>query len=353
MRILVTGATGYIGAAASRALLARGHDVHGLARSARSAASLLERGITPVTGDFNDPGSLTRAIRDCRPDAVVSTASVGSLGGDAATFARDRDAVTSMRDALGDTGKTLIFTSGSAVFGVFNRGNATRAVFAEDAELPLPESVFAPASARIHPMIAGGFGAAMAARVETERAVTGAAGVRGIIVRPGLVYGHGGSFDLPALIRLSRAHGRGVHLGPGATIHSYVHIEDLARLYCLAVERAPRGAVLHAATDDVSQRELAAAVSRRLGAGSRTESLSLARMLGLNTAARAGLGLTARLPTAVTRKLQGGFTPPDSVATGISLCLHKRLSADRTRQLLGWTPGRKDIVEDIEFGSYA
>jgi nucleoside-diphosphate-sugar epimerase len=353
MKILLTGATGYIGGAAAKALLARGHEVHGLARSSRAEASLREHDITPVRGDFSDPASLARAVHTCDPDAVVSTASVGSLGGDAATYARDRDSVIAMRDALGDSGKTLIFTSGSAVLGTFNGGNATKAIHDEETALPLPASEFAPASAGVHPMIAAGLGAAMVARVETEQAVTTDRRVRGIVVRPGLVYGHGGSFDIPSLIKLSRHHGHGVHLGPGATIHSYVHLDDLAELYCLAVEKAPHGAVLHAVTDDVSQRELAAAVSRMMGMGDRTESLTMAQMLRLNLASRIGLGLTARLPSASVHKLQGVFKAPDSVGTGISLCLHKRLSADRTRQLLGWSPTRTDIIEDIGFGSYA
>src|SRR2546425_2652085 len=135
MRILVTGATGYIGGAVARALLVRDHEVLGLARSARSVAKLREYGLSPVMGDFSDPASLANAIHTSNPDAVLSTASVGSLGGgDAATFTQDRDAVRAMRDALVDSGKTLIFTSGSAVFGVFNGGRATDVVYREDAD---------------------------------------------------------------------------------------------------------------------------------------------------------------------------------------------------------------------------
>jgi uncharacterized protein YbjT (DUF2867 family) len=58
MKVLVTGATGYIGAVAADALAAKGHDVLGLARSARSVNALRERGIEPVMGDFGDPASL-------------------------------------------------------------------------------------------------------------------------------------------------------------------------------------------------------------------------------------------------------------------------------------------------------
>jgi nucleoside-diphosphate-sugar epimerase len=352
MRVLVTGATGYIGGAAARALLARGHEVLGLTRSAGSADRLRQFGITPVGGDFGDAASLSEAIGTAKVDAVVSTASTGSKGDTATTFAQDRDAVQTMQAALGDSGKPLIFTSGSAVFGVFNGGNATDIVYDEDAGLPLPRAVFAPAAAKVHPMLASGFGAAMAARIETENVVTAASGVRGIVVRPGLVYGHGGSADLPAIIRIARENGRGAHFGPGGTLQSYVHIDDLAELYCLAVERAPAGAILHGVVDDVSHRELAAAAGRMLGLGDRTDEFSLEQMLGMRTAARIGLRLTQGLPPEWTRRLQGVFTPPPSAGSGISLSLNKRLASEKTRELVGWAPTRRDILEDLEFGSY-
>jgi nucleoside-diphosphate-sugar epimerase len=354
MKVLVTGATGYIGSAAAKALVARGHEVLGLARSQRSAAKLREMGLAAVTGDFGDSSSLAQAIAISDVDAVVSTASVGASQGDNAdTFARDRAAVRVMQEALGGSGKALVFTSGSAVFGVFNGGEATEVVYGEEAALPLPEEVFAPRSARVYPMLVAGLGEAMAARVETERVVLADPGVRGIVVRPGLVYGHGGSLDVPAVIAMARANGGGAHLGSGATRQSYVHVDDLADLYCLAVERAPQGAVLHGVVDDVNHRDLAAAVSRMIGAGDRTESFTLEQMLGLNTVARLGLRLTRALPASLNRRLGRALTPPPSFGTGISLCLNKRLSADKTRELLNWSPSRTDILEDVEFGSYA
>jgi nucleoside-diphosphate-sugar epimerase len=354
MKILVTGATGYIGSAVATALVARGHEVLGLARSEQSAAKLRQIGLAPVMGDFADSPSLANAIIASDVDAVVSTASVGASQGDNAdTFARDRAAVRAMQEALGSSGKALVFTSGSAVFGVFNGGDATEAVYGEDAALPLPEEVFAPRSARVYPMLVAGLGEAMAARVETEHVVLADPGVRGIVVRPGLVYGNGGSLDVPAVIAMARANGRGAHLGKGATRQSYVHIDDLADLYCLAVERAPQGAVLHGVVEDVSHRDLAAAVSRMIGAGDRTDNFTLEQMLGLNTVARLGLRLTRGLPSSITSRLGRALTPPPSFGTGISLCLNKRLSSDKTRDLVQWSPRRTDILEDVEFGSYA
>src|SRR5258705_6665474 len=146
MKVLVTGATGYLGAVAAEALATRGHQVLGLAGSERSANALRERGIEPVMGDFGDPLSLANAVHEARPDVVVSAASVGGASGDQAAFTRDGDAVCAMREALTDHGGALVFTSGSAGFGVFNGGDAPHTVYDEDTPLPLPASVFAPPS---------------------------------------------------------------------------------------------------------------------------------------------------------------------------------------------------------------
>jgi nucleoside-diphosphate-sugar epimerase len=337
MKVLVTGATGYLGAVAADALAMRGHQVFGLARSDRSASALRERGIEPVMGDFGDPVSLANAVREAKPDVVVSTASVGGASGDQAAFVRDGEAVGAIREALTHHG-ALVFTSGSAVFGVFNGGDATDTVYDENARLPLPASVFAPESAGVHPLLAAGFGAAMAARVETERAVLADGDVRGVVVRPGLVYGHGGNSDLRSLIDRARKVGRAGHWGSGGTTQSYVHVDDVAELFCLAAELAPHGAILHGIADDVTLRDLGRAINRMIGTDEHTDSLSLLQMLGIDADTVGNIG--------------GSFTPPPSAASGISLSLNKRLSADNTRKLLDWSPKRTDIWDDIAFGSY-
>src|SRR5258708_15761153 len=99
MKVLVTGATGYLGAVAAEALATRGHQVLGLARSERSANAMRKRGVEPVMGDFGDPVSLANAVHEARPDVVVSTASVGGASGDQAAFARDRGAVRALPGA--------------------------------------------------------------------------------------------------------------------------------------------------------------------------------------------------------------------------------------------------------------
>ena len=174
--------------------------------------------------------------------------------------------------------------------------------------------MYAPAAAGVHPLLVAGFGASMAVRVETEQAVLADGNGRGVVVRPGLVYGRGGNSDLTALIDRARAAGRAGHWGSGGTLQSYVHVEDLAELYCLAVDNAPHGAILHGVVEDVSQRELAMAINRMIGVDERTEHLSLEQMLGITT----------------EMNIDSSFTPPPTAGSGISLSVNKRLASDRT-----------------------
>jgi uncharacterized protein YbjT (DUF2867 family) len=147
MKILVTGATGFIGAAVARKLSQQGHEVLALSRSDAAAAKLRAAGLSPVAGDFSVPASL--AASAARMDAIVSTASIGQVEGTPDSFTKDRDAVAVMTKALGDLGKPIIFTSGSAIFGVFTKGEASPTIFDEDHPVPLPPSVFAPPEAEV------------------------------------------------------------------------------------------------------------------------------------------------------------------------------------------------------------
>jgi nucleoside-diphosphate-sugar epimerase len=322
MKILVAGATGFIGGAVARKLSQLGHEVVALTRSvAADAANLRAAGLTPIAGDFANPASLTAPATQV--DAVVSLASIGQIEGTPESFAKDRDAVAVMLKALGDSGKPFIFTSGSAIFGVFTKGEASPTIFDEDHPVPLPASVFAPLLAQVPQPLIDAFGGSMAPRAETEKAVLNAAGVRGIVIRPGLVYGEGRGYDLPNLIALTKTHGAAPHLGVGGVRQGYVHLDDLVELYVLALERVPAGTMLHGVTDEIALGDLAAAVSRLVGSGGRTENLSLMELY-----TRGGGG-------------------------GVSLSVNKRLASEKTKKVLNWTPTRYDILEDVEHGSYS
>lgn len=79
MRILVTGANGFIGSAVCGAALQAGHEVHGTVR-ASSTLDLLDDRVVRHTADLADEGSVKAAVATARPAAVVHCAAIAPLG---------------------------------------------------------------------------------------------------------------------------------------------------------------------------------------------------------------------------------------------------------------------------------
>ena len=102
MKMLVTGATGYIGGSVAERLIASGHQVVGLVRSAEKVPLLKERGIESVLGTLDDWEVIRKAAQEA--DAVIHAASADHPG-----------SVLALIAALERSGKTLIYTSGSSV----------------------------------------------------------------------------------------------------------------------------------------------------------------------------------------------------------------------------------------------
>ena len=129
MRVLVTGASGFVGHAACSDLLDRGHEVHALVRRPGSQPE----GTTAVAGDLTDAGALAAAVREAAPEGVVHLA---------AEIATQRDAervrevnVEGMRRLLGACSATgapkVVFTSTVVT------GEANGALLTEDEALPV------------------------------------------------------------------------------------------------------------------------------------------------------------------------------------------------------------------------
>jgi len=78
MKALVTGATGFVGAAVARALLADGWQVRTLVRQGSSSRNLTRLEVEVASGDLNDLASLERAVEQC--DALFHVAADYRLG---------------------------------------------------------------------------------------------------------------------------------------------------------------------------------------------------------------------------------------------------------------------------------
>lgn len=243
MRVLLAGATGYVGSAAAEALRAAGHEVVALARSDEAAARLEAAGCGVRRGDLAEPDTVTPLVGDS--DAVIHAAALAG-GADAA-------AVEAVLGTLEGTGKAFVYTSGAWVLG--SPGDR---VADEDAPTEAPELV--------------------AWRPAVERAVLAAAGrgVRSVVLRPAMVYGRGGG-SVAALVRSGRRKGVVRYVGDGRQRWSFVHVDDLAELYVPALDAAP-GTLLNAAAGPVLRaREVAEAAAAASGARAEAWPLEEAR----------------------------------------------------------------------------
>ncbi|MGH8889419.1 MAG: NAD-dependent epimerase/dehydratase family protein [Acidothermaceae bacterium] len=95
MRVFVAGATGVIGRPLVRQLVAAGHDVAGMTRSASKVDVVRELGGEPVVCDVYDADALTRAVAAWRPDAIVHE--LTDLPDDAGRLGDFRDANARIR----------------------------------------------------------------------------------------------------------------------------------------------------------------------------------------------------------------------------------------------------------------
>ncbi|WP_234426887.1 NAD-dependent epimerase/dehydratase family protein [Streptomyces niger] len=287
MRVLLTGGTGYIGASILDRLISGGHQVTAVVRSAEKAELVRAKGAEPAIADLSD-GSALEELAASR-DGVIHVASPG----DETSATVDETAVTSFLRALRNTDRPFVHTTGVWVHG---SGSA----ISESTAMNAPRLT--------------------AWRVPLAELVLGVQDVRTSVIAPAVVYGHGGGLlnlvaagprtggDTPALTMV----------GPGDQHWSTVHVDDLAELYVLALEKAPAGSYfLGASGVNPTVREISEAVSRAVGLAGRVESEPVVQTLD-----RLGL-------------------------LGEALLLDQRASGDNARRVLGWSPQAPSILDDI------
>lgn len=184
MRVLVTGATGFLGRHVL-ALRPAGHEVEAFVR-ASSDLSRLPPGLRVRKGDLGDPDSLTRALEGA--DAVVNLASLG--------FGHAPGIVEACRRVRLER---ALFIGTTAVF----------------TKLPA---------------------ASKAVRLEAERLVR-ESGLPWTLLRPTMMYGTPGDRNIWRLIRFLRWSPVAPLPGGGRGLHQPVFVEDAAKAVWAALER--------------------------------------------------------------------------------------------------------------------
>ena len=223
MRIFLTGATGYVGAAVLDALVRGGHDVTALVRTNEKAKLVAKRGAHPVIGNLADADSFKGAAE--AQDGYVHTAFDYSASGGPAVEQAALAAIVAAakRPRTGGASPSkrfVIYTSGVWILG----------------KTPEPASEDAP----INPIAMAAF------RPAHERLVLDAGGdhLRAIVVRPGVVYG-GGSGMVADLFK-SASNGLVRVIGDGNNHWPLVYDRDLADLYARIVAQDDASGIYHA-----------------------------------------------------------------------------------------------------------
>ncbi|MDX7951767.1 SDR family oxidoreductase [Lichenihabitans sp. Uapishka_5] len=235
MHIFVTGATGWVGSAIVADLLAAGHQVTGLSRSADKGEVLAATGARVVHASLDDHAALHEAANAA--DAVIHTAFNHDFSRFAENALQDRRVIEVLGDALHGSDRPLLVTSG---LSGLKRG-ATEADMAADASPRKSEQ-----AAR-----------SLAERGQRVATIRLAPSVHGV----GETHGF-----MPILIRTAREKGVSAYIEEGANCWAGVHRLDAARVYRLALETGVTEPVYHAVAEEaVPFKDIASVIGRRLG----------------------------------------------------------------------------------------
>ncbi|ANF30786.1 epimerase [Leifsonia xyli] len=288
MTILLTGATGFIGSSVLPRLLDEGHPVITLVRDAEKAAAVKAAGATALIGDAMDAALVERAARES--DGVIHLAS-----------SKDVDAVLvpAVLAGLAGSGKPFVHTGGVWTYG-------SNDDIVEDSPVAPP--------------------ALTAWRGDAEAVVLEADGVRGIVVVPSIVYGHGKGL---ANVIVDAPRGTGVEalrlIGDGSQHWATVHVDDLAALYVLALEQGTAGATY-------------------IGAGGQNPTV---RELGEAAAQAAGVAGGVVAESVEESRSRLGEQLADA------LLLDQQARGTKARIDLGWEPNGPSLLEELLVGTYA
>jgi len=291
MRVFVTGATGNIGSAVAKELIAAGHQVLGLCREEEKAKGLTAAGAAVHRGSLEDLDSLRTGA--AQSDGVIHLAFNHDFSKFAASCEDDRRVITALGSVLAGSSRPLVVTSGTAI---------ANSVPGEPAKEDNPI-----VGSDRHPRAASEEAALAAAAV----------GVNVTVVRLPQVHDPVTQGLITPVITMYREKGVCAYIGDGDNRWPAAAFPDVARLYRLAIEKAEPNARYHAVAEEgVPMREIAETIGRRLQLPVKSISAEETEAYFGWLASFAGLDLPA--------------------------------SSEQTRKNLGWVPSELGLIADLE-----
>jgi dihydroflavonol-4-reductase len=215
LKVLVTGATGFLGGYVVDELVAHGHEVHAAVRSGSDTKRLDRSGIRKRTFDLNDPSGMREAVRGM--ETVVHLAAYYTFAGRKDLYQRlNVDATAALVDACRDqgVGHFLYCSSTEAIGPVQGLGDET---------------------SELHPQFEYGRSKVKAEKMVMERA---GASLPWTIIRPSGIYGPGNVDDISfwTIISYGQSGATSRMVGSGKNLIQFVHAQDVARAFRLAMD---------------------------------------------------------------------------------------------------------------------
>ncbi len=220
MTSLVTGASGFVGSAVVHALVAAGHRVRAMIRSADGTAWLHDLGCETVIADLRDEASLANAVRGC--EAVFHVAADYRLwvpDPDEMRRTNVAGTVSLIQHAMRAGVRRIVYTSTVATLGLAADGTPST----EEARVPLDHMI-------------GPYKRSKYLAEQEARRLVAEAGAPVVIVSPTAPFGPRDRKPTPTgRIVIEAASGRmPAYVNTGLNV---VHVDDVARGHLLAYER--------------------------------------------------------------------------------------------------------------------
>ncbi|CCQ73414.1 hopanoid-associated sugar epimerase [Magnetospira sp. QH-2] len=329
MTTLITGATGFVGAAVARRLLAAGHDLRALARPGSDRRNLRGLELKVIEGDLGDRDSLNRAIEGC--DVLFHVAA------DYRLWARDTESLRTgnlvgTRNMMGAAQEAgvgrIVYTSSVAVLGIPEDGGPGT----EDTPVTYAHMIGAYKQSKF------------LAEREVRRMIA-EEGLPAVIVNPSTPVGPRDIKPTPTgRLIVEAASGRvPAFVDTGLNL---VNVDDVAEGHLLALEKGVVGERYVLGGEDWTLREILAEIARICGRKPPTIALPHGLVMPIAHLAEAWA------------KVTGSHKEPFATVDGIRMARKKMFfSSDKARARLGYAPrpaveGLRDAIDWFRANRY-